>query len=903
MKKVLLMIAFFVFTSVVSAQTINRDYIDGKIYFQLKSDAVVAKTVGENPLNLNPASIPFLKSLIRSCGVEKLSRPFFTAKGSEVLQRTYLLEFSNYVIADELVRTIENNPTVVYAEKAPIRTCDVIPNDPSYSSQWPLTLINASNAWNYSTGSASITVAIVDNAIETAHPDLAANMWTNPNEIASNGIDDDNNGYIDDVQGYDVADLDNNPNPPTVTTGYEHGTQTTGCAAAVSNNNVGIASIGYGIKIIPVKCTNNTSYLTNSLDGILYAAVMKANVISMSFSGATFNNTENNVIQYAYNRGCVLVSGAGNDGLNKKKYPAGYLNVIAVAATTSSDTKASFSNWGTHIDICAPGENIYTTNVGGGYTTVSGTSFSTPMIAGMCGLMLSLNPNLTQQDVETCIKTNATNITSLNSAYPGIVGRVEANNTMACVNASLAWKPTANFYSNFIGIFAGGNIAFTDSSIHGATTWSWTFPGGNPSSSNLRTPPTIVYPTAGKYDVTLTVSNANGSDTRTKTQYIDVAAEPPCFPLNLGYVLNTTWTPDFYEVGIGLFTGFVLGKNDMDGGTEVAQYFDASWAPFTALQYATVNIYYASCADLTKVITFNVYDGTTGKPGALLGSKNMTMNELHPAQLNPSHLVYINFPTILLPTSKKFFIGVNYSSLTWSSTVKDSLAIMNNSDGQTSPSNVWMYSNSKWTKFGTNGSPWSFQISMLMFPYLSTTYGIAAFTASATTICAGTAITFDASPSTSLDTMRFEFKGAADSCWCPTLKPTITYNNPGTFRAVLRTRNGGCSKLDTTDKIITVLPAAGCTAGIQNVLSDENVDVFYNSFDNKIHYSLINNPDIRQLSVKLIDMFGRVVHVESAEITNAAKSFTIDMSRYATGIYVFQMNSSDHAYCKKILVD
>ena len=316
-----------------------------------------------------------------------------------------------------------------------------------------------------------------------------------------------------------------------------------------------------------------------------------------------------------------------------------------------------------------------------------------------------------------------------------------------------------------------------------------------------------------------------------------------------------------------------------------------------------MNLYYASCSDLSKVITFNVYDGTSGNPGSLLGSTTMTMKDLHPAQLLPTHLVYINFPNIVLPASKKFFIGVNYSSLTWSSATKDSLAIMSNSNGQTSPSNVWMYTNSKWTRFGSNTSPWNLQISMLMFPYLSTTYGVAAFNASYTTICAGTSITFDASPSTNVDTLQFEFPGAADSCWCPNPNPTIAYNNPGTYRAILRTRNGGCQKLDTTDKIITVLPAIGCTNGVVGIFNELNTDIFYNPSDNKIHCNVIGNYGIHQLTFHIYNMFGQLIHAELNEVNGSDAVFRIDMSQYATGVYVFQLIGNNNVYEKKLLVD
>ena len=352
-----------------------------------------------------------------------------------------------------------------------------------------------------STGSANTVVAIVDDAVAITHPDLSPVIWTNSGEIPNNNVDDDNNGYIDDVEGYDVADQDSNPGPDSPISSYDHGTHVAGIAGAASNNGTGVASIGYNLSIMAVKSTTSASAITHGYEGVVYAVTAGADVVNMSWGGSGSSTTYQNVMNWANGQGVVLVAAAGNDGVSSTFYPAGYNNVISVASTTTGDVKSGFSNYGSWIDICAPGSAIYSTVPGGGYAYKQGTSMASPMVAGLCGLMLSLNPGLLPSDIENCLTTTADNINSANPTYIGQLGagRINALAAMNCISATLNNPPIADFQPSAISILQGQSVSFTDQSIYNPTTWNWTFSGGSPASFNGQTPGPITYNTAGTF--------------------------------------------------------------------------------------------------------------------------------------------------------------------------------------------------------------------------------------------------------------------------------------------------------------------------------------------------------------------------------------------------------------------
>lgn len=806
-RSALLLAVVFGMSEYARTQTFHPHYQDGKIWFKLKNDVPLSANLIPDPNNLPLEDIPFLLRYREEFKIRRLSQPFFAAKDDPVLLRTFLLEFDEYQRVEELIRLLERVKGVEYAEKVPLDKLLLTPNDPSYSSQWGLAKINAPAAWDYFSAGSNIVIAIVDDAVQRNHPDLQPNLWVNTGETPNNNIDDDGNGYIDDINGYDVGSNDNNPDPPS--SSYGHGTHVAGIASARSNNGLGVASIGFSCKLMCVKATNSASSVSNGYGGIVYAAASGARVINCSWGGLGASTTGQNVINYAWNKGCIIVAAAGNDNVSTPFYPAGYNNVIAVASTNSSDAKSSFSNYGTWIDIAAPGSNIFSTTVSSSYGNMSGTSMASPMVAGLVGLMWSLNPGLPRASIINCLTSTATNINAQNPNYSGQLGsgRINAQAAMQCVAATLNNPPQADFAANTTTVFTGGTVAFTDLSTFNPTSWSWSFPGGTPSSFNGQNPPAITYNTAGVYNVTLTVSNANGSDTEVKTNYITVNNVPGCTGIN--YPPPSNWTLVNYYTGSSPGAdGWVNGVN-VYGDKQKAMYFDASSFPYTHLVDCYIAFGRAYSANPNKIVPIRVHDGTAGPnspPGAQLGFMNLTMGQIMNA-VSAGNYTYADFADpIPLPASKRFFISVDLSNLQWTSTVKDTLSIVSNTDGQTTNYPVWeQQSNNQWYRYGSTGS-FNLNVSLIIHPFLTSQPAHAMLSQSSPTACTGESVTFDAAGSVAQTAIQWNFPGASPSVINNNSNPTVFFNTPGTHTVKLYVVGGGCDDLDSAWGTITIYP-------------------------------------------------------------------------------------------------
>lgn len=280
---------------------------------------------------------------------------------------------------------------------------DFLPNDPSYGNQYFHPLMQNNLAWDSTLGSASVRIAVLDDGVAINHPDLNANIWVNPGEIAGNNIDDDGNGYIDDINGWDTLSNDNNPNP---TGSNSHGTHVAGIAAGRTNNAVGIAGVSGHSTLVPVRWYDGSSWPA-SVVAASYAYGVANNIkvfnASYNFDGWVGNNTVSAALDLAYNSGALLFNSAGNNGaLNPPRQV--FEQVILTASTTSTDTLSSFSNYGFGIDISAPGSNILSTVTSSGgtvfdYEFYDGTSMATPNAAGAAMLIWSHNPGWTRDQV------------------------------------------------------------------------------------------------------------------------------------------------------------------------------------------------------------------------------------------------------------------------------------------------------------------------------------------------------------------------------------------------------------------------------------------------------------------------------------------------------------------------
>ena len=334
---------------------------------------------------------------------------------------------------------LEANPAVEWAEPNYTFTLDAAPNDPNYITQKTyLERMEMPAAWGYTTGRSDVIIAILDTGVYTKHLDLAENIWTNPLEIQDNGIDDDGNGFIDDVHGWNFPDGNNQ-----IYDDYGHGTHVAGIAAARINNGIGIAGMAGNATIMSVDVFNyGIGTYEDLIRAIIYATDNGARVINMSLGASSYSRGEEAAVDYAWYHGAILVAAAGNTGRNTYHYPAAHPNAIAVAATDASDNRAGFSTYGDFVDVAAPGASIYSTLKSGGYGTMSGTSMATPHVAGLAGLLFSLNPQLTNAQVRELIEKNVDDLGATGwDPYFGN-GRINARRALAAVAPPPQPSPT-----------------------------------------------------------------------------------------------------------------------------------------------------------------------------------------------------------------------------------------------------------------------------------------------------------------------------------------------------------------------------------------------------------------------------------------------------------------------------
>lgn len=512
-------LVFFAIITIVSAQPLlaqSEDPFPVKQFVKVRSEEM--KIGGESGIHRK-----FLLMVDKS-QIKNFQKTFLIR--DELLDLHYTVAFPDSASSENFKSIAGKTDWIEWVEYIPEIEGFYTPNDFQAQFAWHLQKINAQDAWDLHKGDTTITIAIVDDAVAITHEDLLPVRWTNPGEIPANGIDDDGNGYIDDIHGWDAANNDGDPNPPSSATSsfFSHGTHCAGIAAARTDNNLGIASLSFNCRLIAVKTKIDNSSggtMTATLQGVQYAITAGARVVSMSFGGTSYSQTYQNLFNYGNRLGIVFVAAAGNSNNVIPMYPANYDHVISVGATDPNDYKAGFSSYGANTDIMAPGTAIYSSVVGSGnnqYGNKSGTSMACPLVASLAGLMLSKDPTLTPQEVESCIKSTAVNIDALNPTYAGSLGsgRIDAFQALQCI------KPVvADFSSDKKSVCPGGVIQFTDQSRKNPTSWFWQFPGGAPSFSTAQNPQ-VLYSSNGNYLVRLIVSNQYGSDTIEKTAYVRV---------------------------------------------------------------------------------------------------------------------------------------------------------------------------------------------------------------------------------------------------------------------------------------------------------------------------------------------------------------------------------------------
>lgn len=352
------------------------------------------------------------------------------------------LELPPGVSVEEGIKMFRLNPDVEYVEPNYIRRISAIPNDPFFSKLWGLNNtgrsgttdadIDAPEAWDISTGSDTVVVAVIDTGVDYKHPDLKANIWTNPGD-PSGGGDNDDNGYIDDIRGWDFVDGDSNPMDLN-----GHGTRVAGILGAVGNNATGVTGVAWSVKIMPLRVLDakGIGSVADEIAAINYARENGAHIINASLVGTSFSQAEKDAIEAFGSAGGLFVAAAGNSGDDNDRsptYPASHpsFNIIAVAATTQTDALLTYSNFGqASVDLGAPGAGIMSTLPDDKYGFISGTSAATPHVAGTAALLKAKSPALTNLELKDDILKSVDTVSSL-SGKVATGGRLNAAAALA----------------------------------------------------------------------------------------------------------------------------------------------------------------------------------------------------------------------------------------------------------------------------------------------------------------------------------------------------------------------------------------------------------------------------------------------------------------------------------------
>ena len=443
---------------------------------------------------------------------------------------------------DAAIAKLEKDPRVRYAEPNYVISIAATPNDPAFANTWGLNNtgqtingspgtadadIDAPEAWNVTTGSSNVTVAVIDTGVDWSHPDLSSQIWINPGEncpgCRTDGIDNDHNGFVDDWHGWDFANNDNNP-----TDDHGHGTHVAGTIGASGNNGTGVAGVNWNVRIMPVKFLNAQGSGTdaNAVSAVLYAAQNGADVMNNSWADNVYSQALADAITVADQHNSLFVAAAGNNGTDNDSsptYPASYdmPNVVSVAATDNNDNRAFFSNTGRRsVDLGAPGVDIYSTWPGGNYQYLSGTSMATPHVAGAAALAKAAFPSASAAGLKALLLSTVDPKPSL-AATTSSGGRLNIGNAVACNNTPEVWidSPGTGFQTD-----VGTPVPFTALAANCGTPSGVTVTAAGNGAPIAMTPRgdgvytgTFTPAAGGAVTISVTASNGTASATRSVT--------------------------------------------------------------------------------------------------------------------------------------------------------------------------------------------------------------------------------------------------------------------------------------------------------------------------------------------------------------------------------------------------
>ncbi|MCX6811287.1 MAG: S8 family peptidase [Candidatus Berkelbacteria bacterium] len=431
----------------------NAPFADNRIIVKFKEEAS-PQLKNEAQIKGPDVGIASVSDINRKEGAKEVTE--LTAKKAQAnqeekndnLDRIYKIEFEGKKDIKKLVQEYSKDANIEYAEPDYQVKLTLEPNDPYYGSSgswgqgypdlWGIKKIQSASAWDLSTGSRNVVVAVIDTGVDYTNPELVQNIWVNSDEIAGNGFDDDHNGYIDDYYGYDFYNYDGDPMDD-----HAHGTHCSGTIGALGNNNIGVVGVNWQVKIMAAKflSSGGSGYTSDAVSAIHYAVDNGANVLSNSWGGGGFDQSLQDAINYAYAHNVSFIAAAGNSNANATNfYPCSYNNVVCIAATDYQDQKASFSNYGNTVDLSAPGVDILSlksshatyscTTVGGNYCRMSGTSMATPHVAGLAALVLAYRPGSSPDTVFDYMRNGADDLGSSGKDIYFGYGRINSYRTL-----------------------------------------------------------------------------------------------------------------------------------------------------------------------------------------------------------------------------------------------------------------------------------------------------------------------------------------------------------------------------------------------------------------------------------------------------------------------------------------
>lgn len=419
--------------------SVNAKYLQKTIIFKVKP-------YNKNICNSFKINNSDFEKLLTNVKTKKLSKKFplsqstfgkINSSGDKLvdISTIYEMEYSSDIDIFKLIKQIKSFNFIEYAQPHYIDEVlgQYIPNDLLRGNQYYLNNIKAYEAWDLAggKGDSSVVIGIVDTGVDIDHEDLMDNIFYNFNDPID-GVDNDNDGFVDNFRGWDVANNDNNPSCEINTLidqhTRNHGTYVSGCAAARTDNGIGISGPGFRCKFMPVKVLNSNGLISSGYEGIVYAADHGCKIINCSWGGTTGHPYGQDIINYAtFNRGALVIGAAGNSHNNVPFYPASYENVLNVAGTNSADKKWGGSSFGYTVDISAPGEAVYFTGDNNTYMNGWGTSFACPITSGCAAIVASYFPTFTPLQIAEKLRVTSDCIDSLNPGYENLIGKGRLN--------------------------------------------------------------------------------------------------------------------------------------------------------------------------------------------------------------------------------------------------------------------------------------------------------------------------------------------------------------------------------------------------------------------------------------------------------------------------------------------